>query len=241
MIEVRDINKTFGKNQVLRDVSLDIPDNNILVILGPSGQGKTVLIKTIVRLIEPDSGRILYDGEDILQQSRMKFEAVQKKIAYVFQQNALFDFLDVRDNLNLYLRMHTKLKEEEIERRILNAIRFVQLEPEVLTKYPEELSGGMQKRVAIARAIIKDPCYFFYDEPTVGLDEGNVGKIIDLIQKLQEKVCATAIIVTHDVHLMRAVADRVALLKKGQIIKVGNNNEITEKDLNALYDIGESQ
>jgi len=238
MIEVRDLRKNYNGNPVLRGIDLDINDNETLVILGPSGQGKTVFIKSLVRLIEPDSGIVRFDGTDVLALKKREFIAVQKKIAFVFQDNALFDFLDVKENLSLYLRMHSKLSEKEIYDEVQNAIEFVRLDDEVLDKYPEELSGGMMKRVAIARAMIQQPCYMFYDEPTTGLDEANVEMVIELIHKFKKRVCATAVIVTHDIHLMKAVSDRVVLLKEGKIVFIGRKEEISEESLHELYDTG---
>jgi phospholipid/cholesterol/gamma-HCH transport system ATP-binding protein len=238
MIEVRGLSKQFNGVPVLDGINLDIKDNETLVILGPSGQGKTVFVKSLVRLIEPDSGAIRYDGADVLSLSKRKFAEVQKRIAFVFQDNALFDFLNVRENLSLYLRMHSKLSDREIANEVLKAIEFVRLKEGVLDKYPEELSGGMMKRVAIARAMIQQPCYMFYDEPTTGLDEANIGMVIELIHKFKERVCATAVIVTHDIHLMQAVSDRVVLLKEGHIVFVGKKEEVSEESLHRLYDIG---
>ncbi len=245
MIEVRELSKNYNGVPVLNGIDLDINDSETLVILGPSGQGKTVFIKSLVRLIEPDSGTIRYDGIDVLTLPKRKFISVQKKIAFVFQDNALFDFLNVKENLSLYLRMHSKLSEKEIIREVLIAIEFVRLNEEVLDKYPEELSGGMMKRIAIARAIIQQPCYMFYDEPTTGLDEANVEMVVELIHKFkkrvckfEKRVCATVVIVTHDIHLMHAVSDRVVLLKEGKIVFVGKKEEISEESLHRLYDTG---
>lgn len=238
MIEIRELSKKFNGIPVLTGINLDIHDNETLVILGPSGQGKTVFIKSLVRLIEPDSGIIRYDGLDVLALTKRKFISVQKKIAFVFQDNALFDFLNVKMNLSLYLRMHSNLSETEIDKEVLRAIEFVRMDEKVLDKYPEELSGGMMKRIAIARAMIQQPCYMFYDEPTTGLDEANVEMVVELIHKFKKRVCATAVIVTHDIHLMRAVSDRVVLLKEGKIMFIGKKEEISEESLHRLYDTG---
>jgi len=238
MIEVRQLTKKFNEKPVLKAVDLDILDNETLVILGPSGQGKTVFIKSLVRLVEPDSGIIKYDGVDVLSLPKRKLVDVKKKIAFVFQDNALFDFLNVKENLALYLRMHSKLSEEEIDNEVRRALEFVRLNEEVFDKYPEELSGGMMKRVAIARAMIQQPCYMFYDEPTTGLDEANVEMVVELIHKFKKNVCATAVIVTHDIHLMSAVSDRVVLLKEGRIVFVGKKEEVSEESLHDLYGTG---
>lgn len=239
MIKVRGLRKSFDGKPVLKGIDLDLGDCETIVILGPSGQGKTVLIKTLVRLILPDAGQVFYKDRDIFRMSLKEYRKVQDDLAFVFQANALFDFLDVRENLGLYLRMHKKLSAEEIETQVQAAAHFVGLDYSVLTKYPEELSGGMQKRVAVARAILKQPHVLFYDEPTVGLDEGNVRKIVELIQLMKKQVCATTVIVTHDISLMKEVADKVALLKQGEIVFVGTRDEITTDMLDELYILGE--
>lgn len=235
MIEIRGLSRSFDGRVVLKGIDLDILDNEILVILGPSGQGKTVLIKSLVRLIKPDSGSIKYDGIDIMKLSPRKFREVQNKIAFVFQGNALFDFLNVRENLSLFLRMNSRLSENEILNEVLKALHFVGLEKSVLEEYPEQLSGGMMKRVAIARAIIKNPCYFFFDEPTVGLDTVNIEHVVDLVLRLKKHICTTSIIVTHDIQFMHAVAERVVILKNGRIEFVGDKKNLSDETLHKFY------
>jgi phospholipid/cholesterol/gamma-HCH transport system ATP-binding protein len=236
MIQVRDLFKSFDDMPVLKGIDLDIWNNETMVILGPSGQGKTVFIKTLVRLITPDSGAIQYDQQDILTLSRKELYQFQNRIAFVFQNSALLDFLSVEDNLKLYLVMHKTMPQREIHERVLQALHFVGLDDEVLEKFPEELSGGMRKRVAIARAMVKKPQYIFYDEPTTGLDQTNAEKVSELIQMLKKEISATSIIVTHDIKLMRDVADRVALLKDGKVSFVGRRDEISEQMLDFLYE-----
>ncbi len=236
MITIRGVRKSFDEKEVLTGIDLDIPDNINLVILGPSGQGKTVFIKTLVRLIEPDAGTIAYDGDDILKMSKKEWQAYQNNIAFVFQNSALFDFLDVRENLSLYLRMHKRLSPFEYYSEVARAINFVGLGEDVLDKFPEELSGGMRKRVAIARAMIKRPKYIFYDEPTTGLDQNNAEKVSELILMLKKEIDATSVIVTHDIKLMRDVADRVALLREGHIDFTGTKDEISAEKLEFLYE-----
>jgi len=236
MIQVRNIFKSFDGMPVLKGIDLDIHDNETLVILGPSGQGKTVFIKTLVRLIQPDAGVIHYDDEEILSLSHKALYRFNDRIAFVFQNSALLDFLSVRDNLQLYLVMHKAMPRMDIHRKTMEALHFVGLDDEVLDKFPEELSGGMRKRVAIARAMVKRPQYIFYDEPTTGLDQTNAEKISELIKMLKKEISATSIIVTHDIKLMRDVADRVALLKEGLISFVGKREEISEQMLDFLYD-----
>lgn len=239
MIVARQLTKSYNGKPVLEGVDLEIPDEKTVVILGSSGMGKTVLIKTLARLIEPDAGTVFYDSQDIFRLSKKEFIELQKHMAFVFQSNALLDFLTVGDNLGLFLRMHTRLSDQEIEDRVAEAIGFVGLDRSVLDKYPEELSAGMGKRVAISRAQIIRPRVIFYDEPTSALDEGNVNIIIDLISLLKKEVCATSIIVTHDVNLMWRLADQVALLKAGKIIFSGDREKVTEPMLRDLYATGE--
>ncbi|NLP12418.1 ATP-binding cassette domain-containing protein [bacterium] len=236
MIEVRQLYKGFDGMPVLKGIDLDIHDNETLVILGPSGQGKTVFIKTLVRLIHPDSGSIRYDGEELLTLSHKALYRFNDRIAFVFQNSALLDFLSVQDNLQLYLMMHKAMPQAALQRRTLEALHFVGLDDDVLDKFPEELSGGMRKRVAIARAMVKRPKYLFYDEPTTGLDQTNAEKISELIKMLKKEISATSIIVTHDIKLMRDVADRVALLKDGLISFVGDRDEVSEQMLDFLYE-----
>jgi phospholipid/cholesterol/gamma-HCH transport system ATP-binding protein len=240
MITVRGLHKSFDGQPVLKGIDLDIRDNETIVILGPSGQGKTVFIKALVRLLEPDTGTIDYDGANIVGMGKRAFREFQKDIAFVFQNSALFDFLTVSDNLSLFLEMHQKITPAEIEDKVSRALAFVGLDESVLDKFPEELSGGMKKRVAIARAMIKRPKYLFYDEPTTGLDRGSAEKVSELIRMLRGKIAVTSIIVTHDIKLMNDVSDRVALLKDGQIVFVGNKDDISPQMLEFLYQTGEN-
>lgn len=238
MIRVEKLFKSFDENLVLKGIDLDIYDNETLVILGPSGQGKTILIKSLVRLIKPDSGSIFYDDLDIVKLGNNgPLTKFQDQIAFVFQSSALFDFLTVYENLSLFPRMHKHLSARQILDQVLDAINFVGLEKEVLEKYPEELSGGMKKRVAIARAMIKRPRYIFYDEPTTGLDQNNAEKVSELILMLKAQFATTSIIVTHDIKLMRDVSDRVALLKDGNIFFIGKKDKISKDTLNYLYEM----
>ncbi len=239
MIEIKDLWKRFENKDVLRGINLTIEDGETTVILGPSGQGKTVLLKNIVGLIKPERGSILVDGEDITKVSRRRLFELRKKFAFVFQGGALFDFLTVRENIALFLRMHTKMKEEEIEKRVKEALKVVGLSgTEEL--YPEELSGGMKKRVAIARAIVSSPKYILYDEPTTGLDRTNARAVNNLINRLKEKYGVTSVVVTHDIECMETVADKVALLKEGKMFFVGKKEEVEEKYLDYLYKLEES-
>ena len=239
MIKVENLTKSFENLKVLKNINLEIYDNETLVILGPSGQGKTVFIKTIIRLLEPDSGNIQFNGVDILNLNKKDLNEFRKNIAFVFQNSALFDFLNVSENLSLYLKMHKNLSKNKIDETINETLSFVGLDGDIYDKYPEELSGGMKKRVAIARAMIKKPKYIFYDEPTTGLDKTNAKKVSELIEMLKHKISAISVIVTHDIKLMQEVSDRVALLKEGRIISVGKKEEISTDTLEYLYNSGE--
>lgn len=240
MIKVEHLKKSFDDQTILNGVDLHVKNNETMVILGPSGQGKTVLIKSLVRLLEPDEGSVLYDGTDIMALNRKELFELRKEIAFVFQNSALFDFMDVHENLSLFTKMHLpEVPLNEMEQRIEEALEFVGLDISILTKFPEELSGGMKKRVAIARAMLKKPKYIFYDEPTTGLDKTNAEKVSELINMLQDRIHATSVVVTHDIQLMNDVANRVALLKAGSIGFVGQKEDITHDVLTSLYDGGE--
>ncbi len=239
MIVIRNLWKRFENKDVLRGINLTIEDGKTTVILGPSGQGKTVLLKNIVGLLKPEKGEILVDGEDITRVSRRRLFELRKKFSFVFQGGALFDFLSVRENIALFLRMHTKMKEEEIEKKVKEALKVVGLSG-TEDLYPEELSGGMKKRVAIARAIVSSPKYILYDEPTTGLDRTNARAVNNLINRLKEKYGVTSVVVTHDIECMETVADKVALLKEGKMFFIGKKEEVEEKYLDYLYKLEES-
>jgi len=236
MIHVNNLIVRLGDRNILRGINLDVKSRETLVVIGPSGHGKTVLIKSLAGLICPEKGRIEFDGLNIVGLSRKKRLAFQKRCGFVFQDNALFDYLNIRENLSLYLRMHKVIGEKTILSRILETIRKVGLESDVLNKYPEELSGGMKKRAAIARSILKQPDYLFYDEPTLGLDSGNSEKVCVLIQSIQEQSAMTSVIVTHDLSLMKNIADRVALLKYGRIQWCGRPEEVSEEMILDFYE-----
>ncbi len=218
MIEFDGVTKRFGSQWVLRGVSLQIPTGSSLALLGPSGAGKSVLLKSVIGLIEPDEGDVRVGGRSVVDDGTRNLPVIRRQVGYVFQSSALFDSLSVAENVILGLddeRWHTD--PEWCRRRVEECLRWVNLEPEVAEKYPAELSGGMQKRVAIARAIAGEPHYLLCDEPTTGLDPMNAGLIAELLRRLQRQLGATTIVVTHDLMLARLVADQFALLFEGQI------------------------
>ena len=231
MIEIIGVHKRLGGRPVLEGVDLDVREGEMLVIMGPSGTGKSVLLKHIVGLFDPDAGDIIVDGISVPSSSREEIAAIRAKIAYVFQNSALFDSMTVRGNLLMGLppgSYQDRMAEcEELARTALN---YVNLAPDVLALYPAELSGGMQRRVAIARAIIGKRRYVLYDEPTTGLDPVNATRINRLIAHVSHEVDATSIVVTHDVTSAFFLADRIVLLSEGVIQAEGTPEELRVTD-----------
>ena len=215
MIELAGVTKAFGGAAVLRGVDLKVATGESMVIIGGSGTGKSVLLKCILGLAQPDAGRILLDGEDVARAERDAFLA---KFGMLFQGAALFDSLTVWQNVAFRL-LRGRLKRPKAEAReiAVDKLRRVGLGPEVADLYPAELSGGMQKRVGLARAIAADPQVIFFDEPTTGLDPIMAGVINDLIREIVTEMGATAMTITHDMSSVRAIADRVAMLHAGKI------------------------
>lgn len=224
MIELSDVHKAFGKNRVLRGVNLTIPSAQSMVIIGGSGTGKSVLLKCILGLVHPDSGRITLDEEDVETASRDPFLA---RFGMLFQGGALFDSLPVWQNVAFRL-LRGSLKRPKAEAReiAIDKLRRVGLKPETADLYPAELSGGMQKRVGLARAIAAEPEVIFFDEPTTGLDPIMAGVINDLIREIVTEMGATAMTITHDMSSVRAIADRVAMLHDGAIQWTGPIEEL---------------
>jgi phospholipid/cholesterol/gamma-HCH transport system ATP-binding protein len=224
MIEFRDVHKSFGSRVVLEGVSLVIPDGQTTVLMGFSGSGKSVVLKHIVGLLEPDSGSVLVDGLAVSELDRDDLMQLRTRVGFVFQFAALFDSLSVYDNLALGLRRQG-LAAEDIERRIAESLRLVEL-PGIEQRFPAELSGGMRKRVGIARAIALRPRYILYDEPTTGLDPVTTAAMDDLMLRARRELGATSVVVTHDVRSAFAVADRIAFLYQGRIRQAGSVEDI---------------
>lgn len=224
-IEIKDVYKSFGTNEVLRGVNFVINEGETLVVIGSSGGGKSVLLKLITGLLEPDKGEILYDGKTLKEMTAEEAEAHQMKFGMLFQSAALFDSLNVLENVGFVLEEHRGMKPAEIRLIVRDKLRMVGLEG-IEHQLPASLSGGMKKRVGLARAICYDPQVILYDEPTTGLDPINSDVINELIISMQEKLHVTSVVVTHDMTSAYKVADRIAMLYRGQIIGSGTPEEI---------------
>jgi phospholipid/cholesterol/gamma-HCH transport system ATP-binding protein len=231
VIQLRGVKKRFGAQVVLDGVDFDVNEGETVALLGPSGTGKSVLLKHIIGLLKPDDGTITVDGKDVAHLKRKELVAYRQNIGYVFQNGALFDSMDVFENVRLGIVDESKFKDLEYARaRVAECIRLVNLQPDVIKKFPSELSGGMKKRVGIARAIAGNPKYLLYDEPTSGLDPVNADVIDALVQRLDEEIGVTSVMVTHDVRGAFRVADRLALLSEGKIVMQGTPQEFLAAD-----------
>jgi phospholipid/cholesterol/gamma-HCH transport system ATP-binding protein len=225
MIKLIDVYKSFGPKKVLDGFSLEVEEGETMVLIGYSGTGKSVAIKHIVGLLEPDRGTVWVDGLEVPRLSRDDLYALRSKIGYVFQFAALFDSLSIGDNVAMGLRKEGRLNEQQIMHRVGEALELVDL-PGVESKFPAELSGGMRKRVGIARAIARQPKYILYDEPTTGLDPVTSAIIDQLMIRMREKLGVTSIVVTHDMRSASTVGSRIAMLFEGKVRQVGTVDEV---------------
>ncbi len=232
MIELHGVYKRFGKQVVLDGVDFSVREGETMALLGPSGTGKSVLLKHIIGLIHPDRGTIVVDDREVGKLRRKELSHLRSQIGYVFQNGALFDSMDVFENVRLGITDEDKFRDEAYCRnRVLECLKLVNLAPETMTKFPAELSGGMRKRVGIARAIAGQPKYLLYDEPTSGLDPVNADVIDSLVKRLDNELGVTSVMVTHDVRGAFRVADRLALLTAGKIVQQGTQEEfLASKD-----------
>jgi phospholipid/cholesterol/gamma-HCH transport system ATP-binding protein len=228
MIEIIHLKKSFGK-PVLTDVTLTIAPGETTVIIGRSGCGKSVLLKHIIGLMKPDEGTLLVDGRDVTRMKGSELDQVRKRFGMLFQASALFDSMTVGENVGLSLSIHTNKTQEEIDERVRECLRMVGLSGIEALK-PAELSGGMRKRVGLARAIAMNPEYILYDEPTTGLDPIMADIINDLILHMKHELSVTSIAVTHDMVSAYKIADRIAMLHDGVIRMVGTPDEIRSTD-----------
>jgi len=229
LIDVQNVWKAFDDNEVLKGITMQVHDGSSDVILGRSGIGKSVLLKSIVGLLHPERGSIHVMGEQVIGMKNRDLNRLRKSIGYVFQYAALYDSLTVRENLEFPLRKHTDADEEEITDRVLEQLRLVGLE-HAIDKMPSELSGGMKKRIGLARAIIKRPSIVLYDEPTAGLDPITAREISELILSLEEQFGITSITVTHDLECARIIANHIYILDDGVFQHHGGYEELKASD-----------
>ncbi len=227
MILLDNVHKAFGAKQVLTGFTLEVREGDIVVILGYSGSGKSVAIKHIVGLLEPDAGTVFVDGKEVPKLSRRELYELRSKIGYVFQFAALFDSLSVGDNVAMGLRKQGQLSDAQIAERVHEALELVDL-PDAAHLAPSDLSGGMRKRVGIARAIALRPKYLLYDEPTTGLDPVTSAVIDELMMRMQKTLGVTSIVITHDLRTAWTVSTRIAMLYEGKVRQVGTPDEIRE-------------
>lgn len=235
LIEFIKLKKVFGTKKVLDELSLSIDQGETLTVLGGSGSGKTVLLKILLALVPYDTGQVVFDGRDVGSMSEEELRLMRRRMGMLFQGGALFDSLSVKENIAYPLREHFKYSEEEIDRIVAEKLGLVGL-PGVQESYPADLSGGMKKRVALARAIATDPEVILYDEPTTGLDPMNTSRIDHLINDLRQKLKVTSIVVTHDMDSAFFISDRLALLDKGRIVFVGTPEEVKRSKNPVVHD-----
>ncbi len=226
-IELKDVHKAFGLKQILKGFSLDVHEGETLSIIGSSGAGKSVTLKHVVRLIQPDQGEVWVDGRNVAELEEDDLFDLRRTVGYVFQFAALFDSMTIADNVAMGLRRIPDMYEEEIHARVRESLALVDLEG-VEGRYPSELSGGMVKRAGLARAIATRPKYLLYDEPTTGLDPITVTIIDRLIIRMSEELGVTGIVITHDMESAYHISDRIAMLHEGRLRTVGTVNEIRE-------------
>ncbi len=229
-IKVRNLSKSFGSHKVLDGLDLDVKKDSSLVILGGSGTGKSVLIKAMVGLLSPDEGSIMFDNQETVNISQKDRLKILENCGFLFQGGALFDSLNVSENITFFAQKLYSLNSNEIKDLAIRKLKSVGLSERILNLYPAELSGGMQKRVSLARAICTDPKIIFFDEPTTGLDPIMANVINDLIVKIREELGATTIAITHDMNSLRKIAKQVVLIYNGKIIWSGTKNEMETTD-----------
>lgn len=220
-IEIVKVSKSFGAQTVLDSMSLSIPKGKVTVVIGRSGEGKSVLLKHIIGLLKPDAGQIIVEGVDLLTLGDFELNEMRKKFGMLFQNSALFDSMTVYENISFPMVEHSTLNGQQILDRVHELIELVGLKENVLAKYPSELSGGMRKRVGLARAIALKPEILLYDEPTTGLDPIMADVVDQLILNTQRKLGITSVVISHDIQGVFTIADKIAMLSEGKIILEG--------------------
>jgi phospholipid/cholesterol/gamma-HCH transport system ATP-binding protein len=238
-LHVEDLHKAFNGKPVLKGVKLGVPQGSIFTVLGPSGAGKSVFLKCLANIVQPDSGQICFDGLELTSRDQTAQEEFRRRCSFLFQSNALFDSLTALENVALPLEQTTDLTSKEIRRRSLEALRQLELQ-EYAAHYPAQLSGGMQKRLALARAIVTHPELVLFDEPTAGLDPLRRNAVFAMIAKYQRHFGFTALIVTHDVPEALVASDRVALLNQGRICFEGTPAEFSDSTHSVVSDFRDS-
>lgn len=227
LVKVVNVSKAFDNHKVLDDVSVEVNQGENLVVFGQSGTGKSVLLKCIIGLLTPDKGDIFIKDKNVTKLKTKELNEVRKNIGFLFQSAALYDSMTVRENLEFPLKKHKKLTQKEIDDKVIKTLEMVSLE-HAIDKMPSELSGGMRKRVGLARSIITDPELMLYDEPTTGLDPITTKEISELIITLQRKLNMTSIVVTHDLICAKIIADRAIFLRNGKIAFTGQIDDLTK-------------
>jgi phospholipid/cholesterol/gamma-HCH transport system ATP-binding protein len=236
IIVLEDVKKTFGNEQVLRGITMTCRQGETTVIIGGSGAGKTTLLRLIVALEQPTSGRILVEGENIVGLSERELNRVRRKFGMVYQYAALLDSITVMENVAFPLVEHTKLSRKEIEERVVEKLRLLGLQPNVIHKFPAELSGGMRKRVGLARALMLEPPILVYDEPTSGLDPLTSRVVDDMIEEMRDKFNVTSLVISHDIASCIRIAHQAILLIRGEIVARGTPDDLANGDSEAARD-----
>ncbi len=239
ILSVKHLYKSFGENQVLKDINLELNESENMVVLGKSGSGKSVLIKCIIGLLQADSGAIELFGKTTTQLNSMELDLVRSKIGFLFQSNALYDSMTVRENLEFPLRRHwIHLKQEEIDKKVQQALNDVGL-ANTIDMMPIELSGGMRKRIALARTLILQPEIILYDEPTTGLDPVTAREIIKLMIEIKTKYKTASIIISHDINCVKLASDRIAIIIEGRCYTIGKYEELknsSDKNIKQFFE-----
>lgn len=225
MIQLEGVEKSFGTSKILHGISFEVPRGETICLIGGSGTGKSVTLKHIMRLLEPDAGRIIFDGEDISHARGRKLEDARKKMGVLFQSGALLNWLTIGENVALPLRENTRMSNTEIDKQVMATLELLQI-PHARDLFPNQISGGMKKRAGLARAVVWKPPCILYDEPTSGLDPVITALVDEMILDMRAKLGATQVIITHDMTSAYRVADKIAMLYKGRVIEVGSPDQI---------------
>ena len=234
LIQFIDVKKSFGSNHVMKGVNLSIFKGEITAIIGKSGCGKSVLLKHIIGLMTQDSGDILIFGKNLSTMNKKNRKVFKKKLSYMFQENALFDFLNVFDNIALPLSEKASFEKDEIREKVMKRMKQLEIEA-TFDKYPAELSGGMKKRVALARALVTDPDVVLFDEPTTGLDPVRKHAVHSMIKEYQQQFGFTGVVVSHEIPEIFDISQRVAMLDNGMILFQGSPDDILKTDIEGVH------